>query len=219
MQGPEFAGCYDCPYLEVKTVIVSDLSWFAIRVKSQCEKMVSEALRYKGYEEFLPLYWSRRRWSDRIKVIQLPLFAGYLFCRFDLAHRSSILTIPGVCHVVGQGKVPFPVETGELESIRLAVSSGQKIEPWRGLEVGNTVRIENGPLRGIEGMLLRFKGSNHLILGVQLLQRSVAVEVDENWVMPCTSRGPYLDMPGITKKNGNNSLPVITTSFNSALHN
>lgn len=173
-----------------------DLSWFAIRVKSQCEKMVSDALRYKGYEEFLPLYWSRRRWSDRIKLIQMPLFAGYLFCRFDLAHRSSILTIPGVCHVVGQGRVPLPVETGEVESIRLAVSCGQKIEPWRGLEVGSRVRIENGPFRGIEGMLLRFKGSNHLILGVHLLQRSVAVEVDETWVMPSISKGPYLDTPG-----------------------
>jgi transcription antitermination factor NusG len=205
--------------VEVKPVNVSDLSWFAIRVKSQCEKMVSDALRYKGYEEFLPLYWSRRRWSDRIKVIQLPLFAGYLFCRFDLVHRSSILTIPGVCHVVGQGRVPLPVETGEVERIRLAVSSGQNIEPWRGLEVGNTVRIENGPLRGIEGMLLRFKGSNHLILGVQLLQRSVAVEVDENWVMPSTSRGPYIDTPQITKKNDNSSLSMRTTALNSALQN
>ncbi len=173
-------------------MISSDLSWFAIRTKSQCEKMVSDALRYKGYEEFLPLYWSRRRWSDRIKVIQLPLFAGYLFCRFDLASRNSILTTPGVSHIVGQGRVPLPVDPSEVESIRLAVNSGQNIEPWRGLEVGNKVRIENGPLRGIEGMLLRFKGTNHLILGVQLLQRSVAVEVDESWVMPSTSRGPYM---------------------------
>lgn len=196
-----------------------DLSWFAIRVKSQCEKMVSDALRYKGYEEFLPLYWSRRRWSDRIKVIQLPLFAGYLFCRFDLSHRNSILTIPGVCHVVGQGKVPLPVETVEVESIRMAVSCGQKIEPWRGLEVGNTVRIENGPLRGIEGMLLRFKGSNHLILGVQLLQRSVAVEVDEAWVMLSTLRGPYIDAPGISKNYGSGTASMRNVTFNSAVNN
>jgi transcription antitermination factor NusG len=174
-------------------MISSDLSWFAIRTKSQSEKMVSDALRYKGYEEFLPLYWSRRRWSDRIKVIQLPLFAGYLFCRFDLAYRNSILTTPGVSHIVGQGRVPLPVDPSELESIRLAVTSGQNIEPWRGLEVGSKVRIENGPLRGIEGMLLRFKGTTHLIVGVQLLQRSVAVEVDENWVMPSTSRGPFIN--------------------------
>jgi len=205
--------------VEVKPVNVSDLSWFAIRVKSQCEKMVSDALRYKGYEEFLPLYWSRRRWSDRIKVIQLPLFAGYLFCRFDLVHRSSILTIPGVCHVVGQGRVPLPVETGEVERIRLAVSSGQNIEPWRGLEVGNTVRIENGPLRGIEGMLLRFKGSNHLILGVQLLQRSVAVEVDESWVVQSRSGSPFISTPEISRKNGNR-LPLLrTTSLRSTISN
>jgi transcription antitermination factor NusG len=180
-----------------------DLSWFAIRVRSQCEKMVSDALRYKSYEEFLPLYWSRRRWSDRIKVIQLPLFAGYLFCRFDLADRNSILKTPGVSHIVGRGKVPVPVDSGELENIRLAVSCGKSIAPWHGLEVGNIVRIENGPLRGIEGMLLRFKGSHHLILGVQLLQRAVAVEVDESWVMPSTLRGPFLKSPEISQKSGN----------------
>jgi transcription antitermination factor NusG len=174
-------------------MIASDLSWFAIRTKSQCEKMVSDALRYKGYDEFLPLYWSRRRWSDRIKVIQLPLFAGYLFCRFDLTSRNSILTTPGVSHIVGQGRVPLPVDPDELESIRLAVNSGQNIEPWRGLELGSKVRIESGPLRGIEGLLLRFKGSTHLIIGVQLLQRSVAVEVDESWVMPSTSSGPFIN--------------------------
>jgi transcription antitermination factor NusG len=205
--------------LEVKTVIAPDLLWFAIRVKSQCEKMVSEALRYKGFEEFLPLYWSRRRWSDRIKVIQLPLFAGYLFCRFDLADRSSILTIPGVSHVVGQGRVPLPVDSGELESVRLAVSCGQNIEPWCGLEVGNSVRIENGPLRGIEGMLLRFKGSNHLILGVQLLQRSVAVEVDESWVMPSISRGPSISTPGISRKNGSRLPSMRTTALSSVVSN
>jgi transcription antitermination factor NusG len=181
--------------------------------------MVSDALRYKGYEEFLPLYWSRRRWSDRIKIIQLPLFAGYLFCRFDLARRSSIMTIPGVCHVVGQGKVPTPVETSEVENIRLAISCGQKIEPWHGLEVGTTVRIENGPLRGIEGTLLRLKGSNHLILGVQLLQRSVAVEVDESWVMPSTSRGPYIHTPDTAKKNGNRSPSMRPAILNSAVSN
>jgi transcription antitermination factor NusG len=162
----------------------TSLPWFAIRVKSQCEKMVSDALRYKGYEEFLPLYQSQRFWSDRIKVIQMPLFAGYLFCRFDLSDRNAILKTPGVCNIVGQGRTPQPVDSGELENIRVSVSSGRKIEPWQGFEIGDRLCIGKGPLRGIEGMLLRFKGSTHLILGIQLLQRSVAVEIDEAWVTP-----------------------------------
>jgi transcription antitermination factor NusG len=179
--------------------IISDVPWFAIRVRSQCEKTVSDALSYKGYEAFLPLYWSRRRWSDRVKVIQLPLFAGYVFCRFELEARHSILKTPGVSNIVGQGKIPVPVDPGELENIRLAVGCGRAILPWHGLEVGNTVRIENGPLRGIEGVLLRFKGSNYVIVGVQLLQRSVAVEVDESWVVPSAQRNPFINVTDTSK--------------------
>src|ERR1700686_1958840 len=94
-------------------------SWFAIRVKSQREKMVSDSLRYKGYEEFLPLYWSRRPWSDRIKLIELPLFAGYLFCWFDPLDRVSILATPGVFLIVGQRRAPVAVESWQVESIRM----------------------------------------------------------------------------------------------------
>ncbi len=168
----------------------SNPSWFAIRVKSRCEKMVSEALRHKGFEEFLPLYWSRRRWSDRVKIMQLPLFSGYLFCRFSVKDRVPILSTPGVVLIVGQGRMPLPVDSSEIEGIRFAVNSGQRIEPWPRLEVGRSVRIEDGALRGLEGVLLRFKGANHLILGVQLLQRAVAVEVPENWVAPCNANVP-----------------------------
>lgn len=164
-------------------MIPSEYPWFAVRVKSRCEKMVSELLRQKGYEEFLPLYCSRRRWSDRIKVVELPLFAGYLFCRFDPTGRAAILATPGVFLIVGQGRTPVAIESTEVEGIRLALGSGQPVRPWPHLAVGQTVRIEMGALRGVEGTLLRFKGSNHLILGIQLLQRSVAVEVDESWVI------------------------------------
>jgi transcription antitermination factor NusG len=185
-------------------VTASDLPWFAVRVKSRCEKMVSELLRYKGYEEFLPLYWSRRPWSDRIKLIELPLFAGYLFCRFDPLDRVSILATPGVFLIVGQRRAPVAVESWQVESIRMAVSSGQRIQPWPHLEVGRTVRIEMGPLRGIEGTLLRFKGSSHLIVGVQLLQRSVAVEVDESWVIPSKPMRAPADTAPLRSTSGDN---------------
>lgn len=161
-------------------------------MKSRCEWAVSDALRQKGFEEFLPLYWSRRRWSDRVKVLQLPLFSGYLFCRFTAADRVPILSTPGVVLIVGSGKTPLPIDSKEVESIRAAVNSGQKIVPWPQLEIGRTVRIEEGSLRGLEGVLLRFKGTNQLILGVRLLQRAVAVEVPENWVVPCKTSVPAM---------------------------
>lgn len=161
----------------------SQLPWFAVRVKSQCERSVAASLRQRDYEEFLPMYWSRRRWSDRVKMLQLPLFAGYLFCRFDPSHRSRIVAVPGVVHVAGVGSSPLPVPSEEIEAIRQAVDSAQEVQPWNRLQVGHVVRIEQGPLTGLTGMLVRWKNASHLVLNVQLLQRGVAVEVDERWVV------------------------------------
>jgi transcription antitermination factor NusG len=162
-----------------------NLDWFAIHVKSRCEKSVFEQLHQKGYESFLPMYWSRRVWSDRIKVLQLPLFGGYLFCRLDLQKRLPILQTPGVINVVGKGKVPVAVDPAQIENIRAAVNSGQNVQPWPRLDLGERVRVEFGPMRGVEGTLLRYKSASQLILAVDLMQRAIAVEVDENWVIPC----------------------------------
>ena len=129
----------------MNTIAKTELPWFAVRVKSQCEKMVSDSLRYKGYEEFLPLYWSRRNWSDRVKVLQLPLFAGYLFARFDLADRNAILTTPGVSLIVGQGRMPLSVEPTEIENIRQAMSCGQTVQPWRGSQLATEFASKMAP--------------------------------------------------------------------------
>ena len=168
----------------------SNLEWYAIRVKSRCEKMVSDQLRQKGYDEFLPMYWSRRLWSDRVKVLQLPVFSGYLFCRFEVEKRLAILQTPGVAHIVTKGKIPAPVDPEQLENVRLALASGEPIQPWARLEVGKKVRVELGPMRGVTGTLLRYKNATQLILGIDLMQRAVAVEVEENWVVPCHQLSP-----------------------------
>jgi transcription antitermination factor NusG len=162
-----------------------NLEWYAIRVRSRFERSVSEQLEQKGYEYFLPMYWSRRLWSDRVKVLQLPLFGGYLFCRFDVQQRLPILQTPGVVNIVGNGKVPLPVDTIQLENIRAAANSGQNVQPWPRLDLGERVRVEFGPLRGIEGTLLRYKSASQLILAIDLMQRAIAVEVDEDWVTSC----------------------------------
>jgi len=139
------------------------------------------------------MFWSRRRWSDRTKFLQVPLFSGYLFCRFAPEDRSAILAIPGVVLVVGLGKTPVPVNPGEIEAIRVAVNSGRDVKPWNHFCVGRKVRIADGPLCGIEGVLQRFKGGCHLVLGIELLQRRVAVEVHESWVVPCEPMIPTLN--------------------------
>ena len=163
---------------------MSSDNWFALQVKANAEWSVAEALRAKGYEEFLPAYRTRRRWSDRWKEIELPLFAGYVFCRFDAHKRLPVLVTPGVVSVVGFGKVPHPVEDREIEDLKAVISAGLNAQPWPYLKIGERVRIQDGPLGGVEGILLDIKPNRRLVLSVDLLQRSVAVEVEDCWLTP-----------------------------------
>jgi transcription antitermination factor NusG len=163
------------------------LPWYALQVRPRFEKMVASALVSKGYEGFLPLYRHRSRWSDRIKEVQLPLFPGYLFCRFDINRRLPILVTPGVIQIVGIGKAPHPVDEGEIAALQTIVVSGLQAEPQSYLNIGEKVRIEIGPLAGVEGILVAMKGGSRLVVSVSLLQRSVSVEVKESWVVPVDS--------------------------------
>jgi len=159
-------------------------SWYALRVRSRHENTVAFHLQARGYESFLPVYRSQRRWSDRFKEIELPLFPGYVFCQFDPLNRLPILSVPGIVHVVGVGRTPVAVDETEIVALQAAVKSGLARQPWPFLEIGHRVRIERGPLCGVEGILLSFRGRQRLVLSVTLLQRSVAVQVDEAWVQP-----------------------------------
>ena len=105
-----------------------------------------------------------------------------MFCQFNPLNRLPILSIPGVVHVVGVGRTPLPIDESEIAAIQAAVKSGLPGQPWPFLEIGHRVRIEHGPLCGVAGILLGFRGHQRLVLSVTLLQRSVAVQVDEAWV-------------------------------------
>jgi transcriptional antiterminator RfaH len=157
--------------------------WFALQVRAKHEKIVAAHLSGRDYEWFLPLYMRRRAWSDRIKVVEAPLFPGYIFCRLDLQNRLPILTTPGVIRIVGYNRSPVSIEVSEISAIQTLVASGLPDQPWPFIAAGDKVRITRGPLRGVEGILIAFKGSHRLILSVTLLQRSVAVEVDSALVV------------------------------------
>jgi transcription antitermination factor NusG len=152
--------------------------WFALQVRSRHEIGVADYLDGKGYKWFLPQYKLRKRWSDRVKEVEAPLFPGYLFCRFNPQDRLPILKTPGVIQIVGNARQPIPVDEQEINAIQALVASGVPNRPWPYMEVGDKVRIESGPLRGLEGLLVEFKGNHRLVLSVTLLQRSVAVEMD-----------------------------------------
>src|SRR2546423_5267747 len=156
--------------------------WFAVLARTGREKSTTLLLENLGYQCFLPVSKSRRQWSDRIKELDVPLFPGYLFCRMNPHNRLPVLQTPGVIQIVGVGKSPIPVEEEEIAAIQRAEKSGLSVMPWPYLKVGYVARIEDGPLSGLSGIIVKIKSGLKLVLSVTLLQRSVAVEVDRNWL-------------------------------------
>jgi transcription antitermination factor NusG len=163
--------------------------WFALRVKSRSEKIVAAIARHKGFEDFLPLYQTRRSWSDRYKMVELPLFPGYVFCRANPEFRLPLLTIPGVLNFVGFGRFPAPIEEAEIDAIKRAIGTGLQAEPYPFLEVGQRVRLAEGPLKGLEGFLVQVRKQQRIVVSLALLKRSVAVEMDRDWGRPVDPSG------------------------------
>lgn len=177
--------------------------WFAVRVKSRCERIVATTMANKCFEEFLPLHQCRRRWSDRVKAVEFPLFPGYVFCRLNPAQRLPILTIPGVLHFVGIGHAPAAIEDAEIAAIKTAVTSGLWIQPWPFLKVGQHVRLDGGPLAGLEGIFVGDSKQDRIVVSVTLLQRSLAVAIERHWVgaLDTSSRTPVL-LPAPSQSTG-----------------
>lgn len=160
--------------------------WYAVRTRSRFEVTTATALRDKGLVEFLPIYRSRRQWSDRVKELDLPLFPGYVFCRFDAADPYTVLNSPGVVHIVSSGGTPIPVDEREIENIRAICAAGVPASPYNELAIGQRLVIVKGPLRGVEGTVVRVKDHYRLVVSISLLQRSVSTELERDWItVPC----------------------------------
>jgi hypothetical protein len=160
------------------------IRWYALRTRGKHEKIAHTILQNKGYETFLPLYRCRRRRLHAYSEVDLPVFPGYLFCRFDPVTRLPILTTPGIVEVIGAGRIPLPIPDFELDAIRRLVSTGLPSEPWPYLEIGQKIYVQGGPLRGIFGILVGKRCAHRLIVSVSLLRRSMAVEIAPEWVVP-----------------------------------
>ena len=155
-----------------------EASWYAAHTCSRHEKRIAEQLSKKEIELFLPLYRSVHRWKDRQTQVELPLFPGYLFVRIALKDRLQVLQAPGLVRLVGFNGLPTPVPEAEIQALRKGMESAVNVEPHPYLNLGRRARIKNGPLQGIEGILVRKKSVFRLVLSVDLIMRSVAVEVD-----------------------------------------
>jgi transcriptional antiterminator NusG len=152
--------------------------WYALSVRL--------ALEFNRFEALAPTYRAQRHWSDRVKEVDLPLFSGYVFCRFAFAERVRVMDAPGVARVVEFGGAPAEISETEIAAIRAAMASKLPVRPWPHLKLGDRVRVERGPLRGIEGTLLReaLRDRWQLVISVEMLQRSLAVELEPEMVAP-----------------------------------
>ena len=153
-------------------------AWCAIYTRHQHEKAIAQILSAKGLEVFLPLYKATRRWKDRTMHLSLPLFPCYLFLRGMKERRLDVVTTPGIVSILSFNGEVATVPESEIESVRRVVEWGNRVEPHPFLRCGDRVRVISGPLQGLEGILVRKKNLYRLVLSVEILERSAAVEVD-----------------------------------------
>lgn len=172
---------------------ITQSQWCAVYTRHQHEKLTARNLEQKKFEVFLPLYMAARKWKDRTKKLMVPLFPSYVFLRATVVQRIDLLTTPGVCALVVFGGRPAVIPEEQIEAVRRAIECKARVEPFPYLRFGERVRVARGVLEGIEGILVRARdGAQRLILSVEMLQRSVAIEVDLSTVEPS----------GVPKKEG-----------------
>jgi transcription antitermination factor NusG len=170
--------------------ICSDSPWWAVYTRHQHEKSVAEMLSGKGFDVFLPLYDSVRRWKDRKKILSLPLFPCYVFVKGDTVRKLQVVSTPGVHMILYHGERVAVIPEIEVQAIRAAVEGHFRVEPHPFLKCGDRVRVIRGSLDGVEGILTRKKNSIRLVLSVEMLAQSVAVEVNASDVEPIAAPHP-----------------------------
>ena len=181
-EGTLTSGAADCSSLQLRGDVLPaeylEERWYAAQTSANHEKRVAEQLNLRAVEAYLPLYTSVRRWKDRRVRLELPLFPGYVFVRLALRDRLQVLQTPSVARLVGFGGQPTPLPEQEIDSLRRGLTHDMLIEPHPYLKVGQRVRVKTGPLQGLEGLLLRRKKTSRFVISLDLIMRSVAVEID-----------------------------------------
>lgn len=158
--------------------------WFAVQVISRTEKRVAMLLEQQGYQVFVPTYKIVRKWSDRNKTLDLPLFPGYVFCRLEGAISGLILLTPGVLRIVSSGGRPSPISKEEIEYLLRVIASGTEPIPCRYLRIGQRVKIVNGLLSGVCGILVQKGNQRRVVILVETIMKAIAVSVDGSEIAP-----------------------------------
>ena len=178
--------------------------WWAVYTRHQHEKVVAEMLSTKGFEVFLPLYESTRRWKDRTMQLSLPLFPCYVFVRGALDRKLQVVTTPGIHMILYRGESVAVIPDQEIAAIQRVIEGPSGVEPHPFLKCGTRVRVIRGALEGVEGILTRKKNLLRLVLSVDMLAQSVSVEVHASDVEPCSVPGQPADMRSSSLFTGKN---------------
>jgi len=157
-------------------------AWYALKVRTGGEFAAVDALRHRGFTSYSPTQKERRRYSDRMKVIETAVFPGYVFCQFDFQEKLPIISCPGVEYIVGFAGVPSPVPEDELLNVSRMIAAGASATHV--LTCGQRVRVTHGPLEGIEGVLVRGATGDRLVVSIKLLNQGASLHIDEDEVCP-----------------------------------
>jgi transcription antitermination factor NusG len=168
---------------------VPDEPWYVLYTCPRHEKQVATQIERRSFASFLPLYRSVRRWKDRRKELKLALFPGYVFVRMPLENKLQVLELPGVVRLVSFNGQPATLSASEVEMLQNRISGSLNVEPHPYLRRGRRVRVLRGAMRGLEGIIIRRKDRCRVVFSIDLIQRSVAVEVDEADLETPESRG------------------------------
>jgi transcriptional antiterminator NusG len=160
--------------------------WYAIYTSANHEKKAAAEISRSGVESFLPVYRTSRRWSDRRVELELPLFQSYVFVHLSLSDRLKVLQVPGVVRLVGFGGLPAPLPDDQMQALRAGLNGQLRAEPHPFLTAGRRVRLRDGPLMGMQGILLRRKGKFRVVISIGLIQRALSVDVDVADIEPAS---------------------------------
>jgi transcription antitermination factor NusG len=158
--------------------------WYALTVRPNQERVAANGLSCQGFETYLPVFKSCRRWTDRTKEAEAVLFPGYVFCRISFEDRLWVLRSPGVRSIVRSGRQAVPVSEDEIHSVRALVGSGKKISPWPYVHIGQRVVIRGGLFENIRGVVVRLKDAWRVVVSIDALGASLSVEIDPSMLCP-----------------------------------
>ena len=153
--------------------------WFVLYTKSRHEKFVESTLTKKGIESFTPTVFLKKRWSDRVKLIEQPLFKSYCFAKFSLKDKTAVLSRPGVANIVHFKDQYIPVQDSVIDSLKILIKNKVKIDPYPYLKTGDKIRIKKGPLKDLEGYIIEKRNKNAtLVISIEAINASISCIVD-----------------------------------------